>query len=359
VSGLIPGLPPVCPISELCLGGPSGVATGVAKAAAGDILAAVSSALSDAATWLVGHVIDLVNTTTKVNLDGSWFTGEVAAMRNVVLLVVLPVLMAGSIGAILRQDPRRLLRVWGVGLPVSVLAGLAGVQFADLALGATDRMCEVIIGGSTQQFAKQFSTVMISGPVSKAPLFVQMILSILLIAGTVLVWLELVVRAAAVYVAMFFMPLALVGYIWPATAGMAKRGIEILVALILSKFVIVATLTLGLAALAPGSPADAAIAGAAILLIAGFAPFCLLRLAPIVETAAIGHLEGLSRRPLRAASHAATAVAAAPTHPVAKLLLAGGGGSSTPLSPAAVVSQAIPQRRPDYPASTDPGSTGA
>jgi hypothetical protein len=186
-----------------------------------------------------------------------------------------------------------------------------------------------------------------------------MILSILLIAGTVLVWLELVVRAAAVYVAMFFMPLALVGYIWPATAGMAKRGIEILVALILSKFVIVATLTLGLAALAPGSPADAAIAGAAILLIAGFAPFCLLRLAPIVETAAIGHLEGLSRRPLRAASRGATAMAAAPTHPVAKLLLAGGGGPSRPLSPAAVVSQAMPQRRPDYPASTDPGSTGA
>ena len=32
-----------------------------------------------------------------------------------------------------------------------------------------------------------------------------------------MVWLELVVRAAAIYVAVFFMPLALAGYVWPAT----------------------------------------------------------------------------------------------------------------------------------------------
>ncbi len=77
-----------------------------------------------------------------------------------------------------------------------------------------------------------------------------------------------------------------------------------LVALILSKFVIVAALTLGLAAMASGTSADDAVAGGAILLIAGFAPFTLLRLAPIVESAAIAHLEGMSRRPFRAASRA-------------------------------------------------------
>ena len=59
-------------------------------------------------------------------------------------------------------------------------------------------------------------------------------------------------RAAAIYVAVFFMPLALACYVWPATTAIAKRTVELLAALILSKFVIVATLTLGVAALHGG-----------------------------------------------------------------------------------------------------------
>ena len=117
------------------------------------------------------------------------------------------------------------------------------------------------------------------------------------------------------------MPLALACYVWPATAAIAKRTVELLAALILSKFVIVATLTLGVAALHGGPSPDNAVIGAAILLIAGFAPFCLLRLAPIVEAGAIAHLEGMSRRPLRAAGRAATTVAAGPAHPVVGLVL--------------------------------------
>ena len=149
-----------------------------------------------------------------------------------------------------------------------------------------------------------------------APQLVAAVISVLLIVGSVLLWLELVVRAAAIYVAVFFMPLALACYVWPATLAIARRTVELLAALILSKFVIVATLTLGVAALHGGPSADNAVIGAAILLIAGFAPFCLLRLAPIVEAGAIAHLEGLARRPLRAAGRAATTVAAGPAHPV-------------------------------------------
>ena len=146
-------------------------------------------------------------------------------------------------------------------------------------------------------------------------------------------------RAAAIYVAVFFMPLALACYVWPATAAIARRTVELLAALILSKFVIVATLTLGVAALHGGPSADNAVVGSAILLIAGFAPFCLLRLAPIVEAGAIVHLEGLARRPLRAVGRAATTVAAGPAHPVAGLVLAARAGSARPPAAAAVTAQ--------------------
>ena len=164
---------------------------------------------------------------------------------------------------------------------------------------------------------------MVSTLIGGAPVFVQILVSGLLILGTLLVWLELVLRAASVYIAAFFFPLALVAFIWPTTAGIAKRTIELLSALILSKFVIVAGLTLGLSAVSQASSTDDTVAGAAILLLSGFTPFALLRLAPVVETAAIGHLEGLSRRPIRAASRAATSAVAARNHPRSSFLSPG------------------------------------
>jgi hypothetical protein len=165
-----------------------------------------------------------------------------------------------------------------------------------------------------------------------------------------------VVRAAAIYVAVFFMPLALACYVWPATAAIAKRSVELLVALILSKFVIVATLTLGVAALRGGPSADTAIVGAAILLIAGFAPFCLLRLAPVVEVGAIAHLEGLSRRPLRVFNRVASTAAAGPTHPVVGLVLSARSGAARPPAASSVLPQPIAARPADYPTDTPAGS---
>jgi hypothetical protein len=139
---------------------------------------------------------------------------------------------------------------------------------------------------------------------------------------------------------------------------MARRSVELIAALILSKFIIVATLSLGLAAVAQSTPADGAVAGGAILLIAGFAPFTILKLAPVIETAAISHLEGLSRRPLRAASSAATMAASAPAHPVARMMLAATGRRGDSPPPASPVSpQPIPTRLPDFPTEPAGGST--
>jgi len=113
-----------------------------------------------------------------------------------------------------------------------------------------------------------------------------------------LIWLELLLRASAIYVAVFFLPVALAGLVWPATARWSRRLVELLAALILSKFVIVAVLSLGVAMVANGDGIDVAVSGGALLLLAAFAPFVVLRLAPVVETAAIAHLEGIERRPL-------------------------------------------------------------
>jgi hypothetical protein len=351
-----------CVILDACnvipaVGGSIGTSLG--HDAANAVFGAITSMLTSAATWLVGHVVALAIGSGQVQLDAGWFAGRAEVMLQLAEFVVAPLLFAATIGPVLRQDLRRLVRVWGVGVPVAVLSGWLGLQLTRLAVLATDELCDVVLGNTKAAVGGDLRGLATAMVVPGAPQLVAVIIALLLIVGSVLLWMELVVRTAAIYVAVFFMPLALVCYVWPATVSIAKRTLELLAALILSKFVIVATLTLGVAAL-NGSPSpDNAVIGAAILLIAGFAPFSLLRLAPIVEAGAIAHLEGMSRRPVRAASRAATTVAAAPNQPMAGLLLSAKSSASQPPSVAPVVAQRLGERRADYPPEPASGSASA
>jgi hypothetical protein len=85
--------------------------------------------------------------------------------------------------------------------------------------------------------------------------------------------------------------------IWPATSRYARRLVEFLIAVILAKFVIVAIIGLASAAITNAGATGAAddgqmfermIAGAALLVLAAWSPFALLRLIPMMEIAAAG-----------------------------------------------------------------------
>jgi hypothetical protein len=253
-------------------------------------------------------------------------------MQKLAVMVVAPLLAAGVIGAVARQDLARLGRIVGVYLPVAGIGGFLAVQFTQVALAATDGLCQAVSGGFSGDAATVVNRVLNALASMRAPLASAGVMSgaasLLLIFGVVLIWLELLARSAAVYVAAMFLPLILAGLVWPATARWARRGVELLAALVLSKFVIVAVISLGASAVGQenGGLRDV-MAGAALLLVAGFAPFTLLRLVPVVEAAAIGHLEGLSRRPV----NAAVSTAALPSHPIIQQLRRSGG--SGPMSP--------------------------
>jgi hypothetical protein len=100
--------------------------------------------------------------------------------------------------------------------------------------------------------------------------------------------------------AVFFLPMILAGLVWPSAMRWTKRLIEILIALIVSKFVIVAVISLATAALAdPGGGGFGTVMGAAaLMLMAAFSPFALLKLVPMIEGTGIDHLQGKGRKPI-------------------------------------------------------------
>ena len=83
--------------------------------------------------------------------------------------------------------------------------------------------------------------------------FVLLLVGLLVAMAAFVLWLELLVRAAAVYVAVLFLPMALITLVWPSVSHWCRRLVETLAALILSKFVIVATLSLAAGAVASGT----------------------------------------------------------------------------------------------------------
>ena len=135
-------------------------------------------------------------------------------------------------------------------------------------------------------------------------------------------WMELLIRAAAVYVAVLFLPLALATLVWPAVSHWCRRLVETLAALILSKFVIVATLSLAAGAVSSGTAGtgahgagfSAVLAGGALLVMATFVPFAILRMIPAVEAGAVGHLDGLRARGTAAVTRPARSAASHALH---------------------------------------------
>jgi hypothetical protein len=120
-------------------------------------------------------------------------------------------------------------------------------------------------------------------------------------------------RAAAVYVIVLMLPLAFAAMVWPARRIWAIRAVELLAALIVSKFAIVAVLSLGGAALSSGASVaghslTAALAGVVLLIMGAFAPWALLRLLPLAEIA--GSAAGSLRSETRAGTQWADGLAA-------------------------------------------------
>jgi hypothetical protein len=289
------------------------LAKDAAKAAAEATLQALVKWVSDGAVAVLDRIGQEIDQAVEPHLDALWFAKHEKVMRTVALLVVLPLLLCALIGAVIHQDPGRLVRAVAVYLPVAVLGGFVAVQLTQLALAVTDQLCLLVsqgmgndvhhavfnVGAALQAVAAASANPLAGG-------FLTFVVALLVVVAAVLIWLELLLRSAAIYVAVMFLPLTLAGLVWPATARWAKRLVEILVALILSKFVVVAVISLAISGLGAGlsaGPTDglaAGFSGAALLLLAGFAPFVLLRLVPVVEAGVIAHLEGTSRRPVEA-----------------------------------------------------------
>lgn len=270
--------------------------------------------VSEGAVWLLGEVVKLTEATTTPDLLSKGFVRQYRQMALIATLLGALMLLFAVFDSLGRGDAGSLLRVFLVNVPLAAIATSAAYVVVQLLVVATDGLCQAIAAStasnSEQFFKGAIKALSETGAVGGAavgtatggpgansavgagaggtvvPLFVGFIAAIVAAFAAFFVWVELLMRDAAIYVVALFMPLALAASIWPRWASALRRTCELTVVIVFSKFVIVAIISLAASLLAnTGGKVEHVLAAAALLLLACFAPFVLFKLIPFAEGA--------------------------------------------------------------------------
>jgi type IV secretion system protein TrbL len=262
---------------------------------------------AEGAVWLLGEVAKVTTRTTTPDLLGKPFVRKYREMAVIAALMAALMVLLAVFESLARGDSALLLRVLAVNLPLAALATSAAYVVVQLLIGLTDGLCEAIASGTAADTRAFFSGAAVAlersagalpdaaeevsgvpspdGLAVVVPLFVGFIVAVLAACAAFFVWIELLMRDAAIYVVALFLPLALAASIWPRWASSLRRTCELVIVIVFSKFVIVAVIALGASLLAHGKGVESILAAAAMLLLACFAPFLMLRLVSFGEGA--------------------------------------------------------------------------
>lgn len=265
----------------------------VAKSAAGDAFSSIAHDFGNAAdstiNWLWGQLSDA----TAVHLGGAGFDLDLAIVAAITGVVAVGLFVIQIATSVLRRDPSGLGRAIK-GLFVAFLAGGAAVGITNLVLSAVDALSAGVVQMAMGTTIDQMGHKLLAGDAilqvsNPAGMF---LLAIVAIVATVIVWAALVVRKALIVVSAVFAPLAFAGSLADITVGWTRKWIELMVALVFSKLILVLIFIVGWGILDDGvgqatsgttQTVTQTATGLLILALAGFSPWMALKLVHFSE----------------------------------------------------------------------------
>lgn len=243
-----------------------------------DALGATAKALIET-TWTV------IDDTTMVDLTTGHFTRIYNIVFGVAIVVMLGFFLLQVMAGLIRREPAALTRAI-LGLAKSVIGSFLAVGVLATALEITDQLARGIVhaaGTNMDEMGEEIAVLAASvGAISTKNPSVGIILTIIMaglfIGATFLVWLSLLTRKALILIAVVLAPFALAGASWDHTRAWVSRWASFVIALILSKLVVVVIFLLATSQVSAPIDADLTslsepLSGVVLLLIAGFAPY--------------------------------------------------------------------------------------
>ncbi|MCX5207234.1 hypothetical protein OG897_38255 [Streptomyces sp. NBC_00237] len=278
------------PAKEYCEKGnaPSNVAPspGASPTDTLDPLAALAKGCADAAAWIVGKLSEAVKATANVDFTNPTFLQQYAVVfaASTVLTLVLWLLAVAK--RAMRGVPLATAASEAIGfLWLTVLASAFTPLILYTIVSATDGVTGVISsasGSQTEVFFGSFAEALKNrDSIGGGPIMLIVVALVTVLAAGVL-WLELVIRAALLYVGALLGTVVYAGLVDKNLWSHVRRWAGIMIAVILVKPVIV--IVLGLAgALSTGdgpTAFSAVVSGLAIILLAIFASAMIYRFVP-------------------------------------------------------------------------------
>ncbi|MCP3759406.1 hypothetical protein [Streptomyces sp. TBY4] len=284
--GLIAG-----PAREYCERGSTLPApgTGIAPSDPTDALNPLSSlakGCADAAAWIVGELSKAVNGTANVDFTNGAFLKQYAIVFAASTILTLVLWLFAVAKRAIRGVPFATAMSEAIGfLWLTVLASAFTPLILYTVVSATDGVTEVIAsatGSQTDVFFGSFAEALKKGDdIGGGPIMLIVVALVTVLAAGILC-LELVIRAALLYVGALLGTVVYAGLVDRNLWGHVRRWAGIMIAVILVKPVIV--IVLGLAGALAGDKGpnafSAVVSGLAIILLAIFASAMIYRFVP-------------------------------------------------------------------------------
>jgi hypothetical protein len=261
----------------------------VAGDAAGAVVTApfdwLAQAMGGAAKYMFTSVWQVIDSTTYVDVTSGEYIKVYDILFGIAVFVMLGFFMLQVIGGMIRREPAALSRA-ALGLARSILGSFIALTLLATALEITDQLCIGIVnaagtnmnemGDKLAVLAAGLGTINVAAPGAGAVLTI--FLAGLAIIGALTVWVSLLVRKALLLIAIVFAPIALAGSSWDHTRSWLSRWATFVIAMILSKVVLVVIFLLATAQVSAPIDADLQsvsqpISGVVLMLMAGFAPY--------------------------------------------------------------------------------------
>lgn len=247
-----------------------------------------------AAQWLFETVWSLFETTTFVDLTAPGYIGVFNLLFGIAVFVMLLFFFLQLLTGLIRRDSSA-LKYALLGLARAILGSFLVVTLTTLLLEITDQLTIGIVqaAGTTMGELGDKVTVLVLGLAvlpAAGPgtgIILTIFLAFLAIAGAVIVWFSLLIRKALILVTVVLAPLAFSGTIWEHTKGWFGKWASFLLALIISKLVIVVIILVAVNQLTAPIDFDLSsisdpISGIVLMFVAAFAPYMAYKLVSFI-----------------------------------------------------------------------------
>lgn len=249
----------------------------------------LASTMGQAAGWLLEGMWQVFDSTTLVDITTDGYLDVYNLLFGIGVFVALLFFCFQLILGLIRREPSALSRA-ALGAAKAILGSFVVITLTATTLEIVDQLCIGIVqaagettesmGDKIMLLAAGLGTINIAAPGVGA--IVTIFLAGLMICAVAIVWFSLLIRKALLLVAIVLAPIAFAGAAWDVTRGWIGKWAAFVIALIVSKLVLVVIFLIAITQISTPIAVDLAavtepISGIVLLFIAAFAPYMVYR----------------------------------------------------------------------------------